>query len=265
LSVFRGGFGLAAAEQVAGASIHILSELVGKSLLQQSDTGLYEIHDLLRQYAERKLEELDVASLSSRSSQLVAWTALIKGNFDKVEDIANSALKLTSDTNSRAEKGFALAALGVLAGVEEDYPRCKQLCQASLPVVKVDPIGTIMAYLGLTIAHCGLGDFGPVKHYVRLALEQAAGLRSPAFNVLCLPFVSIVLAYEVQPERAVELMSLALSHPASSLKWIQKWPLLGQLENDLMAELDSSEYAAAWERGKSLQLESVVDQLLTGF
>jgi hypothetical protein len=57
LSVFRGGFTAEAAEAVAGASLRTLRGLIQKSFLGQGEGGRYEIHELLRQYAERKLDE----------------------------------------------------------------------------------------------------------------------------------------------------------------------------------------------------------------
>lgn len=56
LSVFRGGFTREAAQQVADASLRTLGALVNKSMLRRfPDTGRYEIHELLRQYAEKHL------------------------------------------------------------------------------------------------------------------------------------------------------------------------------------------------------------------
>jgi len=57
LSVFRGGFGREASEQVAGASLPLLSGLVDKSLLHRNPAGRYELHELVRQYAGEKLQE----------------------------------------------------------------------------------------------------------------------------------------------------------------------------------------------------------------
>lgn len=56
LSVFRGGFSRQAAAAIAGADIQLLSELMNKSLIRRNDQGRYEIHELLRQYAQEKLE-----------------------------------------------------------------------------------------------------------------------------------------------------------------------------------------------------------------
>ena len=55
LSVFRGGIKAEAAQVVAGATMRHLRKLVDKSLIQALPTGRYDIHELLRQYAEDKL------------------------------------------------------------------------------------------------------------------------------------------------------------------------------------------------------------------
>jgi predicted ATPase len=55
LSVFRASFARSAAERVAGASLRELMALASKSLLHRSAAGRYEVHGLLRQYAEDQL------------------------------------------------------------------------------------------------------------------------------------------------------------------------------------------------------------------
>jgi predicted ATPase len=57
LSVFRGGFTREAAEVVAGASLRALARLGDKSFIRRDpDRGRYEIHELLRQYGEQRLQ-----------------------------------------------------------------------------------------------------------------------------------------------------------------------------------------------------------------
>ncbi|TET97076.1 MAG: tetratricopeptide repeat protein [Anaerolineales bacterium] len=65
LSVFRGGFSRQAAEQVAGVNLTMLAEFMSKSLIRQSVEGRYDIHGLLRQYAQEQL------SLDSEEQQAV--------------------------------------------------------------------------------------------------------------------------------------------------------------------------------------------------
>ena len=57
-SIFRGGFTRDAALQITGTNLRALTLLVNKSLLRRdNDSGRYEIHELLRQYAEEKLAQ----------------------------------------------------------------------------------------------------------------------------------------------------------------------------------------------------------------
>jgi predicted ATPase/DNA-binding SARP family transcriptional activator len=55
LSVFQGGFSRLSGEAVAGATPTSLAALVDKSLLRRNQTGRYEIHEMIRQYAQEKL------------------------------------------------------------------------------------------------------------------------------------------------------------------------------------------------------------------
>lgn len=56
LSIFSGSFQREAAEAVAGVSLRVISALVDKSLLTREPNGRYQIHELLRQYAQAQLE-----------------------------------------------------------------------------------------------------------------------------------------------------------------------------------------------------------------
>jgi predicted ATPase/DNA-binding SARP family transcriptional activator len=78
LSVFRGGFTRDAAEAVADASLSALSSLVDKSLLRRTPANRYEMHDLLRQYAEEKLEGVPPESEAVRDRYSGYYLQLLK-------------------------------------------------------------------------------------------------------------------------------------------------------------------------------------------
>jgi predicted ATPase/DNA-binding CsgD family transcriptional regulator len=59
LAVFRGGFRREAAAAAAGASLAQLTALVDKSLLRWEANGRYQVHELLRQFAEEQLRRSD--------------------------------------------------------------------------------------------------------------------------------------------------------------------------------------------------------------
>jgi predicted ATPase/DNA-binding CsgD family transcriptional regulator len=96
LAVFRGGFTREAAQVIVGASLHALATLVNKSLVyrvqpQTSDAtnngraaeasapARYEIHELLRQYAEEQLKTREVSenlaglTAAKHSAYYIAW------------------------------------------------------------------------------------------------------------------------------------------------------------------------------------------------
>lgn len=58
LSVFRGGFMVAQAAAVAGATWPLLTELVDKSLVETRGDGRFQLHELTRQFATAKLAEM---------------------------------------------------------------------------------------------------------------------------------------------------------------------------------------------------------------
>lgn len=57
LSVFRGGFTRDAAAQVAGASLPALASLVSKSLVRRLENGRYDLHEVIKQYANAYLRD----------------------------------------------------------------------------------------------------------------------------------------------------------------------------------------------------------------
>ncbi|CAN5857605.1 hypothetical protein BH10CHL1_BH10CHL1_31700 [soil metagenome] len=55
LSLFHGGFDGEAASAVAGATLSVLAGLVDKSMLRMTPSGRYDLHELVRQYAQDQL------------------------------------------------------------------------------------------------------------------------------------------------------------------------------------------------------------------
>jgi hypothetical protein len=270
LSMFRGGFGLPAAQHIAGVTPQILADLIDKSLLYQTTNGLYRFHDLLRQYVEQKLESQEDGSMSTRSAMIAMWASLVKGDFNKIRKIGELAIEPDNSDKSVFEEAFGMTLLGVLSGVEGDYEQCRQLCEAAHSVhssddLITDAIPTVFNLLGLSIAACGTKDYHAVKQHILAALKIANQLQIPAFATLCLPLVAIVRAHNVEVEQAIEYMALAFNHTASSPDWLEQWSLLTDLRDDLKTEIGESAFEEAWKRGKNLNLQTVVKNILTEF
>ena len=79
LSVFRGGFTREAATAVAGATLRVLRRLANKSLLGRSADGRYDVHELLRQYAEEKLGQTCGAADATSNRHCGYYCAALEG------------------------------------------------------------------------------------------------------------------------------------------------------------------------------------------
>jgi predicted ATPase/DNA-binding SARP family transcriptional activator len=106
LSVFRGGFTLAAAKEITGASPILLTRLRYKSLLRGSGNGRYTMHELLRQLSQRKLQENDDAKEETREKHSRYFLTLLQDKAPKFSsaDAAQTGaiLRLEIDNMRRA-------------------------------------------------------------------------------------------------------------------------------------------------------------------
>jgi predicted ATPase len=79
LSVFRGGFTREAAELVAGASLSQLAKLVNKSFLSHDPgSARFAVHELLRQYAQERLEADQEVSLSALEAHAAYFAGFVQ-------------------------------------------------------------------------------------------------------------------------------------------------------------------------------------------
>jgi predicted ATPase/DNA-binding SARP family transcriptional activator len=76
-SVMRGGFDLAAAQQVAGAGLPLLAGLVDQSLVAAGEDGRYDMHELLRQYAAERLAADPAEEADARRRHAEHYAALL--------------------------------------------------------------------------------------------------------------------------------------------------------------------------------------------
>jgi predicted ATPase/transcriptional regulator with XRE-family HTH domain len=85
LSLFQGGFTRQAAEMVAGASLSLLSSLVGKSLLRHSkNPDRYDLHELIRQYSFAQLKtspDEDAQAFEKYAGYYSQWVATQESPF----------------------------------------------------------------------------------------------------------------------------------------------------------------------------------------
>src|SRR5262249_38901703 len=92
LAVFHGGFQREAAAKVADASLTLLADMVDKSLLRRAATGRYELHDLLRHYAEEKLTADEALYDHVHNAHCYYYAQLMSQHRAELQDDASSPL-----------------------------------------------------------------------------------------------------------------------------------------------------------------------------
>ena len=126
LSIFRGSFHRDAALEVTRSSLNILVQLVNASLLQQSDAGRYELHEMVRQFAQERLVELPQGGTQSRQRHAHFYLALIGQVGRTSESLGDLTRELANVRQAWAwaiEKGDAVALAGASDGLWNFYLR----------------------------------------------------------------------------------------------------------------------------------------------
>jgi serine/threonine protein kinase/tetratricopeptide (TPR) repeat protein len=197
------------------------------------------------------------------TTQYLSELIFLKGDLEQARVWIDEYVEIQTDILGPSGRRFAGEAAASLEIISENYEEARQLCEASRPLVdERDPAWLVEVEWKLSLAACGLGDFSAARRALQTVIQAAASRKCIAIMTRCLPIVSIIEAYEGDKEHAVELLALAFTHPKSATGWMEKWPLLTRLRNDLQTKLGRETYDAALEHGKSLDLATVVQKLL---
>jgi predicted ATPase/DNA-binding SARP family transcriptional activator/Tfp pilus assembly protein PilF len=104
LSVFRGGFDRDAALEIAGARLPSLLALVQKSLVQKNPEKRFELHSIVRQYSERKLE------LTDRQNTLAKHSRYYLKNLERTQrDLVGTQMQLMLEAINLEHDNFRAA------------------------------------------------------------------------------------------------------------------------------------------------------------
>jgi predicted ATPase len=158
LSVFRGGFTREAAEVVTGASLRELMALVNKSLLYRAANGRYELHELVRQYATEKLEQLPGENEAVRERACAYYATLTE--------------KWTADLHGPREAQ-------ALAEMEADSENCRLAWQWAVGLSEVERLRQMVDGLSEYYLRVGLLREGvAVCHSAATSLREVATIEA---------------------------------------------------------------------------------------
>ncbi len=193
--------------------------------------------------------------------------ARLQGDYQQAEQLHQESLTMCREFEERRGIALCLSNLGLLAYGLQDYPQAEQLLQESL--TRYEQIGhrqgmaSVLCHLGYVTCASGSARNEEVRRQLHQSSEIALkiGARPVALNTLVgwAMWLSADAPVDAAQERAIELLTLVLHHPASEQETKDR---ATQLFDELKSNLPPESVAAAQERGKAKMLNTVLMELL---
>jgi ATP/maltotriose-dependent transcriptional regulator MalT len=189
----------------------------------------------------------------------LGFLAFLRGDLQQARTYLADDLEVVTRIKAQGEQGFATIVLAHIACVEGNYSLAQQLAEEALALVRPHPLRERFIARVLAMVACGLGDYDQARQQIHTVFVQET---RPGIRLLTLPMVALFQAHEGNLERAAELLGLSFTHPASAKGWLEHWPLITRLRQQLETQLGAEALAAAWENGSRLDLDTIVKQAL---
>ena len=188
------------------------------------------------------------------------------GDIQSAEKYLRQAEQIAQESNNRLDLIFVLEVRIVLKSFQGNFLEGREVVYEAMALVKStdDLLFSSLLQLRLGFIEFGLGNVqAGVRSFYRSIRGIVAGAQVNRRAELVYALAMALAHHEKQLERAVELTSVAINHPIFA-----RWnfdPEAKKLIPHLKSVLAPDVYESAWERGKSLELEMVLQELLDEF
>ncbi|MGD2049828.1 MAG: helix-turn-helix domain-containing protein [Chloroflexota bacterium] len=249
LAIFQGGFEREAAEQVACATLNTLQALVSKSLLHRSESGRFDLHEVIRQYALFHLDD-DPHSEAARDRHCDFYLTMLrdrekalkgpaqcdairelKGEIDNVRVAWDWAVKREKFVSIEgALRSFALLSdLGgqLHQGVELLELVIQAIRAKSEDVERQRVLGQTLTQQGDLLFRQGYFDQAMVRFEESLSITRPIG--DPALMMGPLIFGTAIMHHSGEIERSQSLLDEGLACArAAGDQWFMAYALFNQ-------------------------------------
>jgi predicted ATPase/class 3 adenylate cyclase len=194
---------------------------------------------------------------------ILAETNFYLGNFSEGREQMEEALRISREIGDRDLIRNCLLGKSILISiVDEDYEQAKQMMLEAHPPGVPEPMLELQSNFGYAVVDCGLGEYDECRRHLKGMFREMkrAKLHPNSFPLLT-PLVAIAQFQRGDPESAAECLGLFDSLPEELTPWGRKWGLLNRLRDELEARLGAENYRAALGRGKSLEMEEMMERL----
>ncbi|HEX6303630.1 MAG TPA: adenylate/guanylate cyclase domain-containing protein [Anaerolineales bacterium] len=219
--------------------------------------------------AERYTKEALSIARQMRDLHSIAWLrslqaegSLLKGDFEASRRQIEEAYGISQEVNDwDLIRNCLLIRAILISVVDEDYVHAKQLVLEAHPPETPSDMLTVQAYGAYALVYTGLGDHNQSAKYLALMIEEMArmGIGFDGFQ-LAIPLIAIILFQQGDLDLSAQCLGYYDHLPKGLSAWVEQWPVLVHLRQDLQANLGGEAYQDALERGKSLEFESIADK-----
>ena len=228
-------------------------------------TGLYDEGEQYVHEAHTIWEEAGNQDGLATTYYNLAWVAWwLHNELDRARKLAEKALEMATSMNHTLRIGCALSTLGTIDNMEGNYVTGIEQCQKAIPMIGAHMPLLAPTYAGMAHAATGLKDFQKAKDYHHQAIQLTVNMSATGYMTTHLPVEAAIKANENEKEWAVELMALYFTSDYCP-PGLKQWTVPNRLCDQLKTELGSDIFDAAWERGQSLDLETVIKEILSQY
>ncbi len=223
--------------------------------------GEYETAHRNLQEALNSASEMEMYVPLAYLEMLLGLLHLLAGEMEIAQPLIEKAYRLAKDYDYAIAVAFTAGMRAFLSSIQGQNRTARQLAQESLAIPGNHGLGVILANWALAVAASNDHMYPKARASLWAALDMAQQGQYVAAKVWLLPVTAVILAATGEEEQALELLSLAYHHPLNQIGWWDHWSPLAKLTSRLQAEVGET----AWQRGPSLSVETVAEQLLAAW
>jgi predicted ATPase/DNA-binding CsgD family transcriptional regulator len=218
-------------------------------------------------HLEQLAVQVDDKWLIAYSLFAPSMIALISGEYDKAQRLAEYNLKICEQLGDEIGSTMPMTILGHVALARQDYAAAREFYLRSLKLARRTSFVYSQQTTSKYMAKVSLlmNDYKEAKKYLIqcLALTKEVGFIRDVVNLLY-EYTRLMTAQN-KPEEAVRLLSLIIDHPTSNqIRWLEGRidDSAKQLLNEIKEDLSPQAYSAALEDSQNLDLDEVVARLI---
>jgi predicted ATPase/DNA-binding SARP family transcriptional activator/tetratricopeptide (TPR) repeat protein len=226
LSVFRGGFSAEAAGRVAGAATKLLVSLFNKSLIYRTAPERYELHQMVSQYAQEKLDSDPPTRLEACALHATYFAERVRQLAPRLvssdQKCALDELALDIDNARRAwlwavenkcwrEVGLSVEGLYDWFDIRSRFHEGIALFQQALAGGQLPPDLTIQIMARQGMLHHRVGHSEPARQVLEQCLARMDASAPAAERIVCLVTLANVARRQGQTREAMQLAQAGLA------------------------------------------------------